>query len=96
MKDDHVLIYNKDDNLEYGNWPLISLNTMSNGTQSPTAHVTNPHLKKVLKAYTRNAMNSLGGPGNFQETWSSSDAKGNTSSINTNTLSANTLSGKTR
>jgi hypothetical protein len=39
------------------------------GTVSPTALVTNLHLKKVLKAYAANAMNSLSGPGCFQESW---------------------------
>ena len=47
------------------------MSQQQHGTVSPTAHVTNPHLKSVLKTYAANAMHSLGGPGSFQEAWKS-------------------------
>ncbi|XP_055339991.1 ski oncogene-like [Paramacrobiotus metropolitanus] len=66
--------------------------TMSSnsGTKSPTALITNPHLKKVLKTYAQTAMSSLSGPGSFQNAWSTSDGK----MITTSTSTSNTSGGR--
>lgn len=65
---------------------------MSNsGTKSPTALITNPHLKKVLKTFALSAMSSLSGPGSFQDAWST---EGGTDTIIPTTIRNNTSGGR--
>ena len=62
--------------------------------RSPTASIQNPHLKKVLKAYAAQAMNSLNGP-SVSHSWTEASSSSSSSKRPSSVLSVITSTIKT-